>query len=162
MTREQGRVSYLGSRQGCCGTCGIRGCQVRRVAARVETRERSSDPLARYRPLTHASADGPSRAATRCPACLTASLLASLLACLLACLASRSVLPTLAKRPTYLLTPSFCFLPFFDYRALRGLSGQRGTQAEGSRASSLTLHARSSRFICKISGKDSPFTRNCE
>lgn len=32
--------------------CGIRGCRVRRVAARVETRERSSDPLARYR-ATH-------------------------------------------------------------------------------------------------------------
>lgn len=45
-TADQRRVS-------CCqGCCGIRGCRVRRVAARVETRERSSDPLARYR-ATH-------------------------------------------------------------------------------------------------------------
>lgn len=55
-------------RVSCCqGCCGIRGCRVRRVAARVETRERSSDPLARYRPLTHASAGDPSGAARNMP-----------------------------------------------------------------------------------------------
>lgn len=36
--RRRGSRQLL--RQGCCG---IRGCQVRRVAARVETRERSSE-----------------------------------------------------------------------------------------------------------------------
>lgn len=38
--RRRGRGSRQLLRQGCCG---IRGCQVRRVAARVETRERSSE-----------------------------------------------------------------------------------------------------------------------
>lgn len=113
-TGARGRVGYLGRRQkqGCCGSCGIRGCQVRRVAARVETRERSSDPLARYRPLTHASADGPSRVVTRCcPAWLLACLLACLLCfpCLLACLPGQLLRSTYARKPTDLPTSFLLF-----------------------------------------------------
>lgn len=77
-------VSYLGSVVAGSGE----GCQVRRVAARVETRERSSEIPSRdighslTRPPT---ALGPSRNTLAC--CLPDCLLACLPACLLACLA---------------------------------------------------------------------------
>lgn len=77
-------VSYLGSVVAGSGE----GCQVRRVAARVETRERSSEIPSRdighslTRPPT---ALGPSRNTLAC--CLPGWLLACLPACLLACLA---------------------------------------------------------------------------
>lgn len=100
-------VSYLGSVVAGSGE----GCQVRRVAARVETRERSSEIPSRdighslTRPPT---ALGPSRNTLAC--CLPGWLLACLPACLLACLLGRLALPTLDGY--YSTVPSFCSLFF--------------------------------------------------